>query len=107
MGTIAGAPSQTAITCPACGASTGFYIGWVRSCGGTFCQHCTELILLDGEFIAASCEAIDNAMRELDAEISELRKPAGENVVRLRLPPPPRGAPRAGIIHRCRVDSIF
>jgi hypothetical protein len=75
VGTIAGAPSQTAIACPACGASTRFNIGWVRSCGGTFCQHCTELILLDGEFIAASCEAIDNAMRELDDMIGELRKP--------------------------------
>ena len=40
--------------------------------------------LLDGEFVAASCEASDNAMRELDTEIGVLRKPAGENVVRLR-----------------------
>jgi hypothetical protein len=71
--TIAGAPSQTAITCPACGASTRFNIGWARSCGGIFCQHCTELILLDGEFVAASCLAIDNAMRELDDVLSELR----------------------------------
>lgn len=78
--TIAGAPSQTAITCPACGASARFHIGSVRSCGGTFCQHCAELILLDGEFVAASCEAIDNAMRELDDLLGELRKPRAPSI---------------------------
>jgi hypothetical protein len=47
----------------------------VRACGGVFCQGCTELILLDGEHLASSCEAIDDAMRELDEVITELRKP--------------------------------
>jgi hypothetical protein len=47
----------------------------VRACGGVFCQGCTELILLDGESVAFSCQAVDAAMRELDDVIKELRKP--------------------------------
>jgi hypothetical protein len=47
----------------------------VRTCGGVFCQGCAELILLDGESVASSCEAIDAVIRELDDVIKELRKP--------------------------------
>jgi hypothetical protein len=72
---VASAHSLVAITCPACGVSTRCTTGWVRACRGAFCQGCTQLIALDGDRFATSCEAIDNAMQELDEAIGELRKP--------------------------------
>jgi len=63
---VRGVSSLIAITCPTCGVSTRASTGWVRSCGGVFCHGCTELILLDGERVASTCDAIDAALRELD-----------------------------------------
>jgi hypothetical protein len=41
-------------------------------------EHARNRLLSDAR------KLLDFAMRELDAEIRELRKPSGENVVRLR-----------------------
>ena len=71
---VAGASVIVAITCPTCRFSTRSTTAWVRTCGGVFCQGCTELILLDGERVASDCEAIDDAIRELDDIIAELTK---------------------------------
>lgn len=75
---VAGASVIVAITCPICGGSTRASTGWVRSCGGVFCQGCTELILLDGALFASACEALDEAVRELDELLGELRKPLAQ-----------------------------
>jgi hypothetical protein len=68
-------PSLVSLTCPACGVRIRSTLGWIRACGGAFCQGCTELIRLDAERFAASCEAIDDAMQVLDDAIGEMRKP--------------------------------
>jgi hypothetical protein len=71
---VPGASLFVVITCPACGVSTRCTVSWIRVTGGAFCQGCTELIMLDGARFASACEAIDEAVRELDDVIGELRK---------------------------------
>jgi hypothetical protein len=67
--------APVSISCPACGAPTRSTIGWIRICGGVFCQSCTELILLEGEWLASGYAAIEEAVRCLDEVTAELRRP--------------------------------